>query len=174
MQQNLIYSGDIAFTNESATEPVSLAEMKTYIRVSPDITDDDNLITALIKAARSIIEQFCGVSIISRTIQCRLLNQLGDIELPFGPVGDISLITDIGGTELDNEAWTLDGVAFKTLNSPSDTEVTVTYNATGIATEEWKNYVKRQVAFMYEHRGDENESSLSPLLKYDLKSKKRY
>jgi len=174
MKQNLIYSGDIVFSAEGA-EPVNLADMKTYIRVSPDLTDDDNLITSLIKAARAKIEMFCGVSLITRTIQCRLLNQLGDIELPFGPVNEITEITDLGGTVLDDTAWTLDGVSFKTLNTPCNTELTVTYTVTApLASDEWKTYIKRQVAFMYEHRGDETEIGLSPLLKYELKSKKRY
>jgi uncharacterized phiE125 gp8 family phage protein len=174
MKQNLIYSGDIVFSNEGA-EPVNLADMKTYIRVSPDITDDDNLITSLIKAARAKIEMFCGVSLITRTIQCRLLNQLGDIELPFGPVDEITEITDVTGTALDDDTWTLDGVSFKTLNSPSNTEVTVTYTVTApISSDEWKTYIKGQVAFMYEHRGDENEIGLSPLIRFELKSKRRF
>lgn len=48
-----------------ATEPVTLAEAKSHLRV--DVTDDDTLITELIKAARQIVESNTGRSLITQT-----------------------------------------------------------------------------------------------------------
>lgn len=47
-------------TSTSVTEPVSLADMKSHLTVDPSFTDDDDLISALISAARQDAEDFLG------------------------------------------------------------------------------------------------------------------
>ena len=39
-------------TVQPTIEPVSLADAKVWLKVHPDVTDDDDLIRALIKTAR--------------------------------------------------------------------------------------------------------------------------
>jgi hypothetical protein len=48
-----------------AEEPVTLAEAKLHLRV--DLTEDDTLITNLIKAARLKLEDYAGIKFISQT-----------------------------------------------------------------------------------------------------------
>lgn len=48
------------------TEPVTLAEAKLHLKVDSDTTDD-NLITALITAAREIVENYTGRALINQT-----------------------------------------------------------------------------------------------------------
>ena len=66
-------------------EPVLLQETKDYIRVSS--TSEDTLITNLIKTARIQLEKFTGLSLRPKNLNVILRNQLGNISLPYGPIG---------------------------------------------------------------------------------------
>ena len=50
---------------DSATEPLSLAEVKTYLRI--DGTDYDNILTPLIKKVRQLAEKITGRDFINKT-----------------------------------------------------------------------------------------------------------
>lgn len=52
-------------TVDATTEPVTLAEVKLFSRI--DITDDDALLTALIKSARRQAENYCRRAFIEQT-----------------------------------------------------------------------------------------------------------
>jgi uncharacterized phiE125 gp8 family phage protein len=78
-----IVAGSIAFTDESAGEPVTLEAVKKYLHIG--FTDDDELLTDLITAAREWAEKATGVGLKSRTVSCRV-HVTGSIELPYGPV----------------------------------------------------------------------------------------
>lgn len=49
---------------EPSVEPVTLAEVKTYLRI--DTNEDDNLITMLLKSARKLLEAELGMKFISQ------------------------------------------------------------------------------------------------------------
>lgn len=77
-----------------AAEPVSLTEAKLHLRVDTDCTDDDNLITALIAAAREMAENYTGRAFISQTWELTLDNfPVGCIELRPAPLATITSIT---------------------------------------------------------------------------------
>lgn len=82
--QSAVIPGSIIFTAEATTEPVSLAEAKTFLRVG--YSSDDQLITDLIAAARQWAEEYTGLSIIQRTVSCTVMLGLIDVELPYGPL----------------------------------------------------------------------------------------
>jgi hypothetical protein len=48
------------------TEPVTLSDMKAHLALSPDFTDDDDLITSLISAARQDAEDYLGRSLVQQ------------------------------------------------------------------------------------------------------------
>lgn len=50
---------------DSATEPLTLAEVKTYLRI--DGTDYDNILTPLIKTVRQLAEKITGRDMINKT-----------------------------------------------------------------------------------------------------------
>lgn len=83
------------------TEPITLAETKTHLRIDPDITDQDELIAALITAAREWTENYCRRSWSDRTLQLRTDCFPAYFHLPRGPVRSVSSITykDAGGTQ---------------------------------------------------------------------------
>ena len=53
-----------------AEEPVTLAEVKSYIKV--DFNDDDDLINLMIKASRQQIEEYCKRSFVTQTLRYNL------------------------------------------------------------------------------------------------------
>lgn len=54
-------------TSAPKLEPVSLAEARTYLRVDSDFTQEDGLISGLIRAARMFAESYCGRSLITQS-----------------------------------------------------------------------------------------------------------
>ncbi len=81
-----------------ASEPLSLAEAKLFLRV--DATADDMLIETLIAAVREAAEQHLRRSLITRTLKLTTDQLLESATvLPFGPVTAIESITAIAVDE---------------------------------------------------------------------------
>lgn len=82
-------------------EPVSLEDMKNYLRV--DVTDDDVLISNLIKTARDYIERITNRSIVLKRYEY-ILDDFpnGHIQLPRPPLVSVEQLTykTIDGTEM--------------------------------------------------------------------------
>jgi len=160
---------EVYFSAESGTEPVTLDEAKGWLKISDDITDDDDLLTELITVARQMCEKYSCISFIERTVKATLNNSLGSISLPYGPVGTISSYKDYNDTTVTSTA--VKGSEFKILYEPCIDYIEVTYLA-GYATLPYnlKRAVLCQVAYLYENRGDATAvSQLSPDAKTILK-----
>lgn len=113
-------AGTLKLVTPPAMEPVTLAEAKLHLRV--DGTDEDALITSLIRSARLLCEQWCGRAFLSQTWDLwlddfppgchqfpRNLYPSGGaaaaIELPMPPLASI---TWIKYTDLEGNLVTLD------------------------------------------------------------------
>jgi len=79
-----------------AAEPVLLATAKAHLRV--DGTDENDLITALIVAARQYVENYCGVALITQTLKLSLDSFADKIRLPRSPVTSITQIAYVDTT----------------------------------------------------------------------------
>ena len=90
----------VTVSTAAATEPVSVPEAKAFLRV--DHSDDDALISALIKAAREIVERTCGRSMVSQTVTERMPYQtlMDGVELSRTPATSITSVKyyDTDGT----------------------------------------------------------------------------
>lgn len=172
MGYNAIYS-IIDVTDESGeiTEPVTLQEMKDYLRLegytdtdestADDLSDfdyDDDLITDLIKASREQIEKISSSSIIPRTWQA-VVNNYRMLELPRGPIGEIISLYNSEDVEITSDNYTIVGLVGdrRFLKSPRQCELTITYEAgytevpMGLKID-----IMRLCAYMYDNRGDDS------------------
>ncbi len=73
-------------TTPPSVEPISLAEAKAHLRVTH--ADDDIYINTLITAARSTVEQFCGLALLQQSwsVFHDAWPELGVFSLPLAPV----------------------------------------------------------------------------------------
>jgi uncharacterized phiE125 gp8 family phage protein len=170
----IIYSN----ANLPATLPVSLAEMKLWLKLDADDTTEDALLNSLILAATKECEGYTGLSFITRTRTIKLTSFRGrDLILPYGPVTALTSITytDEDGNEdtlIDAGDYTLDSASGLAKVRITDSwpytndilnNATVTYVAgyadAAAVPEVIKLAIKKRVAFHYEKRGDEQAES---------------
>lgn len=85
---------ELRLVADATDEPVTLEEAKAHLRV--DVTDDDDLITALITAARQIVEMVLRRALLSQDWEL-LLDAFPatdtTLEIPLPPLQSISAIT---------------------------------------------------------------------------------
>jgi len=105
------------FVSGPAVEPITLAEMKAYLRVDDDDSAQDDLISGLIKAARLMIEAASRRILIEQSWRVVLDRLPRDrvMLLPLSPLiaVDAIRITDASGTatELPGGSFEADGLS---------------------------------------------------------------
>jgi len=167
MGYNEIYSiRDVTDESGGFEEPVSIDEMKDYLRLegyvdddestADDLSDfdfDDLLISDLIKASREQMEKISASTITRKTWEA-VINNYKMLELPRGPVGDIISLFNDQGVEITT--YTIVGNDRKFLKSPNQCCMTITYEAGyDDVPASLKIDIMRLCAYMYENRGDD-------------------
>jgi len=105
----------ITIVTPPASEPISLAEAKLFLRV--DHGGEDSLIATLIQAAREAVEAGCGRALITRRVRENLdiwrREAASGAVLGIGPVSNViavRLLADNGAQSvIDPERYRLDG-----------------------------------------------------------------
>lgn len=170
MNYNAVISVD-DITDESGVfeEPVSLEELKDYLRLegfvdidestADDLSDfdfDDRLLTEIIKTSRELIEETAGISILPKTLEAVITNLCGMIEIPYGPVTSVIELLDEDDEEITSDSYKVVGNKWKNLKYPCYKHMKITYE-TGYDKLPMglKLDVMRLAAYMYENRGDD-------------------
>jgi len=104
-----------------AAEPITLDEAKLHLRV--DSTDEDTLVTGLIKAAREMAEAYTRRQFITATFTAKYNNfpdSGGDICIPRTPLGSVSSITY---TDSNGSARTLSTDVYEIISDDTESWV---------------------------------------------------
>jgi uncharacterized phiE125 gp8 family phage protein len=172
---NLVHTvKDITDSSGDPTEPVSVAEVKSYMRLegfqdvddsdSTEFDDDDDLIERLIVTARKRLEKLYRISLVPKTLRAVITNLAGDIEIPDGPVNTITEIRDRYGNLITT--YTITGYTddettyedFITLECPNYEKMVIEYEA-GYedVPDPLKVEIMRYVTWLYTYRGDQEK-----------------
>lgn len=153
----------VSVTTDAASEPVSTADMKSYLKV--DYNDDDDEIDEMVVAARKFVEGYIGRKLGSQTLKATWTKYHKLTRLPYAPINSVTTVKTIDqDTETtlteDSDYYVLGGDVDKYLefSSAGSTGLEVVYTA-GYTTipDAIIKAIKRLVAKMYEFRGDDVE-----------------
>lgn len=165
---------EVKIVTDVVTEPVTVAEAKTFMVIDSDYTGDDTLITGLITAARLLLEKHTNLSFAAKTLKC--FTDKSYLEIPYGPIVSVTNVVNQDDEEITSDNYTLKGLDFKRIylgasnsgyfypiggGAPvleqivTNTNYTITYTA-GYTTlpETLKLAIKEQVNHMYNNRGE--------------------
>lgn len=122
-----------------------------------NFTNDDTLLQDMITGARELIEEMAGISIINHEWEAVLTNLCGRIEIPMGPVYQVTSLKDASGNLISS--FTVTGNFWKYLKQPLQKEMVMTYTAgygyfSGVP-KGIKIDIMRLVCYIYENRGDD-------------------
>lgn len=179
----------------STEEPVSILEVKQWLRLEEDEVTDDPVVEALIATARGRIEERHKRAYMRQTFDayldaCEIPYHGDPIEMPRSPLVSVSSIryfgsseiSDTGGTSVSTTGFYVDtarepgrivpaqGVAYPTPTRDTNAlivrfEAGYSTSSTGIP-DQAKTEIKQLVAKLYEHRGDE-PALAAVLMDYD-------
>lgn len=190
---------DIKRVENSPIEPIDLTEAKKQLIITS--SDDDTLITSLITRSRKVIENFCHVSIVQKTITL-IADLYQEWELPYGPVTGIQTVSTRSANEgsgpatyeTPNSNWNTEGEEFVSfipagvpgfnVNKPfrgyfewgpfaspyaqtPGNRYRIVYTA-GYTTvpEDLKQAILIQLAWLYEHKGEETGFTICEQAQY--------
>ena len=170
IKDNVVLDTEFIEDSYPPDEPVTYEEAITQANID-DIAGDQDLIEAYIVTARQQCEAFVNMSLINREVVAIVNNSLGGIYLPYGPVIEVFSVTDKEDVEVD---YKIDGVKWKQLRYPEYNWLKVIYTA-GYSElpQVFKRAILQQVAYLYEHRGDEKADTFSPLAASTLNPHRR-
>ena len=162
---------------EPATEPVTLAEASLFIRYTQSL--QNNVITALITAARRYVESWTNRTLVTTTYEYYLEDFCNVMEMPKSTVNSITSITYVdsnGDTQtLASTVYGLDNVSpINTVyllpeqswpavqTQPNAVKITFPagYGAASAVPEDVKIAIKIMVGFMFEQREAMQEQEL--------------
>lgn len=115
------------------TEPVTLAEVKNYLRLNN--TQDDDLINDIIVNARMRAERYINSDIVSKQRQVYLPAVNEPIQLPYAPITSVDTVNINGTAQTVNEGYFARGLEDNPrieFNVGGADRVDITYTTSGL------------------------------------------
>lgn len=155
---------DVQIKTDLATEPVTVAEAKSYLNV--DYNTWDSLIGTLISSARTKLERYTGCTFATKTLVSTFQQVSDNIDIPYGPIQSITHVKSIdeSGTKTTLTAGTdylVTGNLFKTITffgiaTPIEIEYVAGYTS---LPADLKVAILKQVGMDFEFRENILDSS---------------
>ena len=170
---------DVQIKTDLTTEPVTVAEAKTYLNV--DYTSWDTLIGTLISSARTKLEKYTGCTFATKTLVSTFQQVSDNIDIPYGPIQSITSVKSIDetGTKTTLTAgkdYLVTGNSFKNIRFFGiDTPIEIEYVA-GYTTlpADLKVSILKQVAMDFEYREGTSDTKMMELSNSATKLAKPY
>lgn len=171
MYYNLLIDWEDQTSESGLVEPLTVQEVKNYLRLegfiddseslATDFDDDDALIADLITSARLGLEEYTGLSFVPKTWEIEFDNYSGHFEIPFGPVNSINFLKDSEGNTVAASDYNL-SIANRVLKTPTWGELVMNYEA-GYSElpARLKDAMYKEIAYRYMNRGDINVDGIS-------------
>lgn len=145
------------------SEPITLSEAKLYLKV--DYTDEDALITSLIKSVREHVENFTGLALVAKTVEVFMDYIPERIELPFP---EHNAITEVKFNGEVSDAYLITGLTqfiIKPTLQVTNTSInnygmSVKYTTLGTCPEIAKVEMLKAIDEAYRNRGNTFEGSI--------------
>lgn len=153
---------DVQFAGEAdpVVEPITLEQVKRRLKMELTNTDSDDLLNELIAETRQMFEQSLGISLIDRQVTAVLQNELGGIELPYGPINDAIAIVanDKDGNVIATSAYQIGGTDYRNLVTPYKW-IQLVYSAKQLVPLGLRMCLLREIVYRFNHMGDEQLDS---------------
>jgi hypothetical protein len=159
---------DVTDDSDIGNEPVTLQEVKDYLRLegfvdidastADDLSDfafDDNLIEdIIIPGSRQLIEEKTGLDFIRKTREVVFNKLSGDMRISPGPIVSVTSLFDRDGVEIASTGYEINGDDY--ISGIYGKYMKITYES-GYVTlpAALKLDLLRLCAYMYENRGDD-------------------
>jgi hypothetical protein len=95
------------------TEPVTLAEVKSWCQIDADYSSEDSTLAIMISSAREKLEGELNVFFGVKTIEVQFSGSF--FRLPYGPTGNILSFYNVGDDPYADIEYTLHGLTFKSM-----------------------------------------------------------
>ena len=182
--------GSYKISTPPASEPVTLSEAKTHLRV--DVSTDDTYITTLITAARQIVEKYLNRALINTTYTVLFDRLPTCIKLLYSPVSSVTSISykDTAGASqtLNSSLYVVDthnepgqitpayGADYPSTYGQADA-VTVTYVAGyGASASDVPDAIKQMILIligdMYDNRTSQVRQKMTDLMDFYIQQYK--
>jgi uncharacterized phiE125 gp8 family phage protein len=154
---------------EPTEDPVTLEEAKSYLKILPSVTEDDQLIIRLIKAVTKQAQKYAQTSFVTQTLEVKADKWNPQEELPYGPHQSIISVVrthyDNTETALTTDEYSTSGLNYLSVFPDKvwrlsegfiNNRITVEYVAGFGAAEDVPDDIKiailKEVAELYENR----------------------
>lgn len=154
---------------EPEEEPITLEEAKNYLKIDLSMTEDDQLITRIIKAVRMAAEKYAQTSFVTQTLIAYSDKWDPARELPYGPHQSIISVvrTHYDNTEvtLTTEEYSYSGIDYFTvlpdkvwrlsegfINNRIKVEYVAGFGTATDVPDDIKLAILKEVAELYENR----------------------
>jgi len=134
------------------TEPVTLVEVKNYLRITN--TRDDDYINSIIPNARIRAERYLNSDIVSKQRREYFAEICEPINFRYSPISTVDSVTIDGVTMIVDTDYTVEGLdnpLFK-LEQSSASKVAITYTTSGLDSSLVKPGILALVAELYHSR----------------------
>ena len=172
----------IEILTDTSPEPVTLSEVKAWLRIDADFFTDDGILNALIIGSRELLEKNLNLSFKQKTLKVRFTKNY--IDLPYGPTISVTSVKDKDAVDVAHEVKGLNHKSIL-LNNAFEVdwfyplgggapqlqgggchhkEIDVIY-LTGFVTlpKALKNALLIQIDYMYKNIGETNMEALNPI-----------